>query len=74
MSQHARRFDPARRRLCPCGRPALHFSPSLHRFRWAADHALCQRCFRAEVDRLAARQPVRPCLPPHLWPDLREAA
>jgi hypothetical protein len=74
VSQHARRYDPARRRLCLCGRPALHFSPSFQRFRWAADHALCQRCFRAEVDRQAARQAVRPCLPPHPRLDLREAA
>ena len=74
MSQHARRFDPAQRHLCPCGRPALHFSPSFQRFRWAADHALCQRCFRAEVDRQAARHAARHTLPQRPPPDLREAA
>ncbi len=43
------------RRHCSCGKRALYYSHARRRHVHRPDHPLCQRCARAELDRLKAR-------------------
>lgn len=56
MSKNARRFKNPKRRCCPCGERALHYSPSRRRRRWAPDHPLCGRCYASVMDCMQARR------------------
>ena len=45
-----------RYRCVRCGEPATYYSHAKKRLRGDHEHNLCQRCWRAEVDRRRAKQ------------------
>jgi hypothetical protein len=56
-AKEVRVFHPAKfqRRYCSCGKPAIYYSHSRHRHVRRIDHPLCQRCWRAQNQRLLAQ-------------------
>lgn len=56
MSWNAHRHHASDRKLCPCGEPARYWSHARGRWRWAADHDLCQRCWSGLYDAARARR------------------